>query len=218
MKSIVEYFVQLPLFELVAVFLSLLYVVLAAKDNLWCWPAAFISTVIYTIIFYDVALFMDSILNVYYMVMAVYGWYSWQKNVNKESKINQDNSQDELVISTWRWQTHLFIIIVLTLLTLVVGYFIANYTTDPFPYLDTATTLFAVFTTYLVTKKILENWLYWIVIDFVSIYLYLAKSLQPTAALFAIYVVISIYGYLQWLSIYREQRHESLQELADGLE
>jgi len=205
MHSLLSYYLTLPSSEIAAVLLSLIYVILAAKGNIWCWPAAFISTAIYTIIFYDVALLMDSFLSVYYMCMAIYGWYSW-RHANKkiQSDFNSHNN-DDLEISRWTWQKHSKIILLLALLSVVVGYFMSTYTFASFAYLDSATTVFAIFSTYLVAKKVLENWLYWIVIDFVSIYLYVEKSLQPTAWLFAAYVVIALYGYWKWLATYKQQ-------------
>jgi nicotinamide mononucleotide transporter len=89
---------------------------------------------------------------------------------------------------------------------LVLGYVIANYTPAAFPYLDTFTTVFAVFATYLVTQKVLENWLYWVVIDAISIYLYIEKGLIPTTVLFIIYVIIAAYGYFKWQAIYRQSK------------
>jgi nicotinamide mononucleotide transporter len=191
--EIVTYFTTLPVMELIAVIASLLYVVLAAKGNIWCWPAAILSTVLYTVIFYDVYLWMDSALQLYYLLMAAYGWFCWRKNNGS------NNSQSKtLLYSQWSLQRHGIAILALTLLSLVLGWLMANYTPAHFPYLDSATTVFAVFATYLVTQKVLENWLYFIVIDFVSIYLYIEKSLIPTAALFAAYVVLAAYGYWQW--------------------
>lgn len=209
--EIVTYFITLPVMELIAVVASLLYVVLAAKGNIWCWPAAILSTVLYTVIFYDVYLWMDSALQLYYLLMAAYGWFCWRKNSHSNNAsstrltntlsdtLNDSNSQSKvLMYSQWSLQRHGIAIIALTLLSLVLGWLMANYTPAHFPYLDSATTVFAVFATYLVTQKVLENWLYFIVIDFVSIYLYIEKSLIPTAALFAAYVVLAAYGYWQW--------------------
>ncbi len=198
LDQIIYYFTQLPFIELIAVILALLYVILAAQGNSWCWPAAFISTAIYTVIFYDVALLMDSVLNVYYMFMALYGWYCWQKKTKISTTIS-------LEVCSWSWLVHSKIIALLTLISIVVGYFMATHTHAAFPYLDSATTVFAIFATYLVTKKVLENWLYWLAIDFVSIYLYVEKALQPTAVLFAIYIVIALYGYFQWLKQYKSR-------------
>jgi nicotinamide mononucleotide transporter len=213
MQSLLHYYLDLPLAELIAVALSLIYIILATKENVWCWPAAFVSTAIYTIIFYDVALLMDSFLNIYYMAMAIYGWFCWHKVNAKPAtaeliKLKQRTKQEPkqtLKVKSWPYLTHVKCIVALSLLSLASGYVMATFTFAAFPYLDSATTVFAIFTTYLVAIKVLENWAYWLVIDFVSIYLYLEKGLQATALLFAFYVVIAIYGYWQWSKQYKNQ-------------
>ena len=227
-QETLNYFSQLPLIELAAVITALIYVVLAAKGNIWCWPAAFISTILYTMLFYDVYLWMDSLLQIYYMVMAVYGWYCWRQSsvttqsqpklkpkskpqveaqtLNRLNENDNTKSQPSLDIQTWSAQCHIKIIIGLAFTSAIVGWGMATFTPADFPYFDAATTVFAVFATYLVTKKVLENWLYWVVIDFVSIYIYIEKGLMPTAVLFALYVILAGYGYLQWLNSYKEQR------------
>ncbi|MBA6224857.1 nicotinamide mononucleotide transporter [Colwellia sp. MB02u-18] len=208
-SEIVTYFTTLPLLELIAVVASLLYVVLAAKGSIWCWPAAILSTVLYTVIFYDVYLWMDSVLQLYYLLMAVYGWFCWHKN--KPSKTHTDSNR--LLYSQWTLQRHSRIIVLLTLVSLVLGWVMATYTPAHFPYLDSATTVFAVFATYLITQKVLENWLYFIVIDLVSIYLYVEKGLIPTAALFGSFVILAAYGYWQWRKQYKlqfTQEHNNL--------
>lgn len=216
-----NYLVTLPFWELIAVATGFSYTVLAARENIWCWPAALISTIIYTVIFYDVYLWMDSFLQVYYLAMAIYGWHSWRrtkpvttKNVENEQLENQPAIQQDSIkkdsnvisgltnpsntIVSWSLEKHLQCIAVLGVISLVIGYLMANFTPTHFPYVDSATTVFAIFATYLVTQKVLENWLYWFVIDLVSIYLYIEKGLIPTAGLFVVYVVIVIFGYFSW--------------------
>jgi len=181
--------------EMVAVFLSVTYLILAIKQNLWCWVAAFISTFIYSILFFDASLLMDSALNIFYLIMALYGWYSWKYG-------NVKNQNKELEISTYGLNKNIKIILRLTLLSLVLGYIMANYTSADFAYLDTFTTVFAVFTTYTLTKKVLENWLYWIVIDAVSIYIYVNKGFYLTAVLFALYTILAFVAYNNWKKEY----------------
>lgn len=199
LNSVSTYFQQLPWLELVAMLLSIAYVILAAKGSRWCWPAAFISTALYTVIFYDVLLLMDSALNAYYLFMAVYGYWQWSKNTNK-------NKQDTtgLTIVSWQLNWHIKVCFALALLGLGLGYLMANFSPAHFPYLDTFTTVYAVFSTYLVANKVLENWLYWIVIDLASIYLYVEKGLIPTTILFVVFVVVAGYGYHKWLKIYQK--------------
>lgn len=219
MQDILNYFINLPLLELTAMLLALAYVILAAKGSLWCWPAAFISTALYTYIFYDVLLLMDSALNGYYLVMAVYGYWCWQykPTTNKTKCTDEKNSNtnsSHLPIVSWQLSWHIKACIILAIIASALGYFMANNTNADFPYLDTFTTVYAVFATYLVTQKVLENWLYWIIIDLVSIYLYIEKSLFPTAVLFVIYVIIAAYGYVSW----RNQRQNSAMRLDPALE
>jgi len=208
--SFVDYLIALPWLELVAMLLALAYIILAAQGSLWCWPAAFISTALYTVIFYDVLLLMDSALNAYYLIMAVYGYWAWQKNTSTNVVQNQPIENTPLAIISWSGDTHLKICLILTIISLALGYVIANYTSASFPYLDTFTTIFAVFATYLVTQKVLENWLYWVVIDAISIYLYIEKGLIPTTVLFIIYVVIATYGYFKWQAIYRQSKAQKV--------
>jgi nicotinamide mononucleotide transporter len=181
--------------EMVAVFLSVTYLLLAIKQNLWCWVAAFISTLIYTILFFDASLLMDSALNMFYLVMAIYGWYSWKYG-------NGINKNEELEITTYGLNKNLKIIGGLIIVSLILGYIMANYTSADFAYLDTFTTVFAVFTTYTLTKKVLENWLYWIVIDSVSIYIYINKGFYLTAVLFAFYTILAFVAYKNWKKEY----------------
>ena len=189
--------------EMLAVFLSVTYLLLAIKQNLWCWIAAFFSTLIYSVLFFDASLLMDSALNIFYLVMAVYGWYSWKYgNIKAQS--------EELNISTYGMAKNIKIIIVLILISLVLGYIMANYTSADFAYLDTFTTVFAVFTTYMLTKKVLENWIYWVVIDAVSIYIYIQKGFYLTAVLFAVYTVLAVAAYVKWKNEYKNLEFKTI--------
>ena len=181
--------------EMLAVVLSVTYLLLAIMQNIWCWIAAFISTLIYSILFFDASLLMDSALNIFYLVMAIYGWYSWKYG-------NSKNKGDDLVISSYGFLRNLQIIIVLLIISSILGYIMANYTKADFAYLDTFTTVFAVFATYMLTKKVLENWLYWVIIDSVSIYIYINKGFYLTAILFVVYTVLAIFAFKQWKEEY----------------
>ena len=206
LTNAINYVVNLPLLELTAMLLALAYVIWAAAGSIWCWPAAFISTALYAYIFYDVLLLMDSALHVYYLLMAVYGFWVWKKDANANNK----KGKPVLTIVAWPANFHIKVCGVLTVVSVALGYVMANYTPAAFPYLDTFTTVFAVFATYLVTQKVLENWLYWLVIDAVSIYLYIEKDLMPTAVLFGIYIGVATVGYLKWQRLYKNEPVNSL--------
>ncbi|MFT4926639.1 MAG: nicotinamide mononucleotide transporter [Phenylobacterium sp.] len=189
-------FVAMSHWEYVAVALSLAYLLLAMKQSLWCWPAAFFSTLIYTVLFYNGALLMDSLLNVFYMAMAFYGWYSWHQGSNKPHM--ETTAKEVLPIQTLSPLKHGWMIVITLAISLALGYLMDNYTHADFAYLDSITTCFSVVATWLIARKVLENWLWWVVIDAVSIYLYINKGYYPTTILFSLYTLMAAWGYLQW--------------------
>ena len=182
--------------EAVAVVLGILYLLLAVRENIWCWYAAFLSTAIFGFLFWDVNLIMESGLQVYYLIMAVYGWWQWRPGTQGESALQ---------IQRWRWQRHLQAAALVSALAAVSGFWLQQNTAAAMPFLDSFTTWGAVLTTWMVTQKILENWLYWLLIDGLSIILYLDRGLYLTALLFLVYIIIAIFGYRQWLQHYQKQ-------------
>ncbi|BBM03148.1 nicotinamide riboside transporter PnuC [Microbulbifer sp. GL-2] len=183
--------------EIAAVVLALSYLLLAMREKISCWYAAFASTAIYLFLFWDVSLLMESALQVFYLVMAVFGWWQWRSHRDK---------QQDLKIHRWPLKTHFLVLTSVSGLTLLLGYILENTTNAALPYLDSFTTLGAMVTTYMVTRKVLENWIYWILVDGVSIYLYMDRGLYLTAALFLLYVILVIVGFFQWYAIYKNDK------------
>jgi len=180
--------------EVVAVVLGIAYLLLAMRESLWCWYAAFISTTIFLVLFWRVGLLMESALQVYYLAMALYGWWQWQHG---------GDGQEELAISRWGGRQHITALLAVLLASAASGALLTAYTGAALPYVDSFTTWGSILTTWMVARKILENWLYWLVIDSISIYLYLDRALYLTALLFAVYLVIVLFGYRKWLLHYR---------------
>lgn len=174
--------------ELVAVVLAVAYLLLAMRQSIWCWYAAFISTAIFTYLYWDVSLYMESALNVYYIGMAVFGWWQWRGGI----------SATQAPIIQFTPKQHGLVIGVIVLTTLVSGYILQHNTDARLPYADSFSTWGAVVTTYMVAKKVLDNWLYWLVINSVGIYLNIDRCLLLTAALLCGYQVISVAGYINW--------------------
>jgi nicotinamide mononucleotide transporter len=191
MNEIIQFFSQTTfnwsVAECVAVFFSILYVILAAKESIWCWGAGAISVSLYIYICFFAQLYPETGLQVFYLFMAFYGYYNWTKK------------EESLQISEWSIGKHLFILVIGAILTFLMGFYFATYTNAKMPIVDSFTTVFSVFATYMVAKKILGNWLYWIVIDAVSIYLYFSRDLHLTSLLFMVYTIIAIFGYFSWM-------------------
>ncbi|MGI9247391.1 MAG: nicotinamide riboside transporter PnuC [Woeseiaceae bacterium] len=183
-------------FEIVAVILAVAYLLLAIRQNIWCWLCAGISTAIYVWLFVDARLYMESVLNGFYFVMAIYGWYVWTSGRTEGH---------ERPVILWPLRTHTIAIVVIVTVSAVNGYLLSKYTDAAFPYIDSLTTWSAIWATFLVARKVLENWWYWLVIDIASVFIYWARDLQLTSLLFVIYVVMIPFGLVSWTRSMREQ-------------
>ncbi len=174
--------------EVGAVVLGVVYVVLAARENIWCWIFGILSSALSIYLFFLSKLYAESILYFYYVIAGIYGWYAWHKR----------KGQNELKISTWKISHHLLAIVLGIALSLLLAWILKTYTDAQMPLVDAHTTIFSFIATYMVTRKKLENWLYWIVIDTVSVGLYASRGLYLYAFLMIIYTIIAISGYLSW--------------------
>ena len=181
-------FRTMPLLEWLAVLFGVAYVVLAAKESLWAWFFAFWGTLIYTILFWEGSLISSFLLNIYYMVMAIYGFVLWGKKSRK----------DEVRIHRIGVQKALRLFISFGFLSLVLGYLFGRYFAANEPYLDAFVFTLSLAATYMMAKKVLENWLFWIVVDSAGIVLYYKSGYYPTVVLFSLYVGLGIYGYFEW--------------------
>ena len=190
MEEIIQFITQLDfnwsIIESIAVLFSVLYVVLVAKENIWCWAAALISVSLYIYICFFAQLYPETGLQVFYFIMAIIGYYMWNKE-NKEE------------IKEWSEIKHLLIILLGAIFTFFMGFYFSTYTNSQMPIIDSFTTVFSIIATYMVVKKVLGNWLYWIVIDAVSVYLYFNRDLHLTSLLFIAYTIIAIFGYFSWM-------------------
>ncbi len=175
---------------------GILYIFFAARESIWCWPASLISVSIYIIICYQVQLYAELGLQFYYLGTTAYGWWHWR---------NSGNKKDQLPISKMKISQHLMLIVGGGLVTVVLGCFLVSQTEAQLPYLDSFTTVFSIFTTILVTRKVLENWLYWIAIDAVGAYIFFQRELYLTSILMAAYVIIATAGYFNWRKLYHQK-------------
>ena len=166
---------------------GILYIILAAKENIWCWLAAAISVSLYMYINYDLGYYSQAVLQIFYLFMAIYGYVMW-------------NKLDPERIKEWSAKKHLFIIFIGAITTFIIGFILTEYVEDSEqPLLDSLTTVFSVFACYMVAKKVLGNWLYWIVIDSLIIYLYYIQGEFILSLQFLVYIIIAIYGYFSWM-------------------
>ena len=175
--------------EITAVVLAILYLVLAVKQNILCWVCGIISSVLYFFIMHSAGLYMEAYLQIFYVFMGFYGWSQWKTKTSNTSNF---------VVNTWNKSQHLFVTSMVLMLSIISATMLRFFTDAALPFLDALVTWGAVVATYMVAKKLLENWIYWLVIDSISIFLFISRGLFPTAFLFGIYIIIIIYGYRSW--------------------
>ena len=192
MQAMLEYLVAafstLSIPETAAVLLAIAYLVLAIHQNILCWAAGMISALIFMVVFYSALLYMQSALQIFYVGMAIYGWYQWRYAGDEGAGVR---------IHTLTIVRHIQVIAGTGAAALLLGW-IMSMTDTAFPYAEAFITVAAIVTTFMVAQKVLEHWLYWFVIDSIAVYLYVARELYLTALLFVFYLVMAVIGYRRW--------------------
>ena len=180
--------------------LAIAYLLLALKQNKLCWFAWIASSILYLYVMYQAGLYMESLLQVFYLCVGFYGLSQWSKTIND----NQNTYVD-----LWSIGNHIFAISLVIVLSFLSGILLSNFSNAALPFIDAFTTWGAIVASYMVAKKILENWIYWFVIDFISVFIFASRGLYFTSALFVTYLVIIYFGYKSWSKI-RLNQNESI--------
>lgn len=189
LDSLLGAFAAVPAIEWVAAGLALGYLLLAIRQSPWCWAFAIVSAVLYLVVFARAGLVMQAALQVFYVGMAVYGWRAWRGS----------GSTAPVAISRWTARRHLLAWTAVGAFALVNGAIVGRRSGGSVvPYVDAAIAWGSVLTTWMVARKVLENWLYWIVVDTVAVALYWHQGFHATAGLYVLYVLIAVRGYLAW--------------------
>jgi len=176
--------------EIGAVIFAIAYLILAARENVWCWFWGILSCVLWAYSAYFLyELYVDALLQIFYIIISFLGLYQWLYG----------SAEKKALSITWlSLREHVIIITVGLVLTFIVGYFFDEYTQAAATYWDAFTTVFSVMITFMVIQKKIDNWLYWLVVDSVYVFLYWSRGGYLFALLFVAYLVIVVLGFLQW--------------------
>ncbi|WP_394759765.1 nicotinamide riboside transporter PnuC [Flavobacterium sp.] len=180
--------------ELVAIFFGLWSVWCAKKDNILVFPTGLISTFIYAYLLWKWDLLGDSMINGYYFIMSIYGWYHWTR---KKGNIEEF----PVSVITNKEKTIALIIFVLTIIFVAFVYLYFGKFTNWYSYIDTLLTAIFFVGMWLMAKRKIENWIFWIIGDLISIPLYFAKGYTFTSFQYIVFTIIAVFGYLEWKKI-----------------
>jgi len=180
------------LVEITGTVLSLIYLFLLVKENIWCWLFSILSAIFFIYSFISVKLYSEAILYSFFILFSIYGWYKWSANEKGEV----------LAIKTLPLKNHIFWIITGFILAFGLGYIFKTYTDAEKSFIDSNTTIFSLIASYLQAHKYLYSWVYWIVLNAVTVGLYFSQGLKIYAGLFVIYFVMARIGLLDWRKKY----------------
>ena len=180
--------------EWFAVITGIIYVILAAKSKISCWIFALMSSAAYVYLCFFANLYLETVLQLFYFVMGIIGWVLWNR------------PKEEVTVRTWGIKWNLLNIVLSGIATIVLGYIFKTHTAQVYPYLDAFIFSFCLSATFMITKKVHEGWIYLIIIDIFSIYLYAGRDLYLSAGLYLIFTGIAVFGWMEWWNIFRMKR------------
>lgn len=185
---------QTSLLEWFAVLTAFVCIYLAAKQHILNWPISILSVFAYALLFYEGKLYGEMALQAYYLFTAIYGWYYWLK-------LKQDHKKPIVRFSSIEM---LWAIVAIVIFSGFLGTFLHHFTDTDVAYIDGALASISFVAQFLMTRKVLQNWILWIMVDILYIPLFIYKTFMLTAVLYAILAVIAWRGYLDWKKSWKE--------------
>lgn len=185
--------------EMTAVALGLANVALIIRRNVWNYPFGIAMVVLYAWIFYDYRLYSDALLQVYFVVIQLYGWWYWLRGRGDDRRI----VVQRLPVAHWPYYA-----VAAVAGVAVLGTAMATWTDAAYPYWDGTVAILSVIAQLLLSRRQLESWVLWIVVDVLAIGLFSVKELYPTAALYGVFLILAALGLVAWARAWR--RREAL--------
>jgi len=177
--------------ELLGAILGLLYIIFSIRQNLFTWPTGILTSLFYIVVFYKSALYAAMGLQVYYVLISIYGWGLWLRGKN-------ENSKSLLPVQLVKRKLWIKIAVVSVIIYAVILFILLNFSDSDVPFMDSLTTSLSIVATWMLAKKYIEHWLIWIFVDVVSSGLYIYKNLWPTVGLFIVYTIMAFIGFIEW--------------------
>lgn len=175
--------------ELFAALIGAISVWLSVRQNIWSWPTAIINVVLYAIVFYEAKLYADMGLQVIYAILSIYGWYEW---------LYGGEGRTELHVSRTGPRLGALLALIAAAGSALLGTFLHRATDAALPFMDSFLSSTSLVAQWMMTKKLLENWLVWIGVDVLYVGMFIFKGLFLTAGLYAVFLALAVKGYIDW--------------------
>lgn len=187
--------------ELTGAIIGLFYLYLEYKANIWLWIAGIVMPAIYMVVYYKAGLYADFGINIYYLGASFYGLYCWLKGLKHHTRPEaaESKSIQRTPSIIYRKLTAVFVVLFAGIATILI-----LFTNSTVPLTDSFTTALSIVAMWMLAKKYAEQWLAWILVDVVSCGLYIYKGLYFTSILYALYAVIAVFGYKNWLKLIKK--------------
>ena len=180
--------------EILGTVAGLLYLWLEYRASIYLWVASIIMPALYLVVYYDAGLYADMGINIYYLLIAIYGWAAWRYGFS----LRRGREGRELPISHTPAGLWLPLAGLTVLLFVAIAQVLIHFTDSTVPWADAFTTALSVVGMWMLARKYIEQWWVWLVVDVASVALYVYKDLHFTAVLYALYAVVAIFGYRKW--------------------
>lgn len=180
--------------EIVGVLFWAIYLILVVKENIWCWPFAIVASITTIFLFYQAKIYLEAVLNIYYVAAACYGWYYWSRR--RQSSISNQSKGPPVI--RWSWQLHLLSFLVTASIAYGLGTLTKTYTDSPRPYIDASLASFSFLATLMETRKVLTCWVYWFLVNIGLVILQIDREIYLYAGLSSFFVIMSVTGFIRW--------------------
>jgi len=193
--------------EILAVIFGIASVYLSTREHIWSWPTGIVNVSLYFVVFLEAKLYADMGLQVVYFALSLYGWYEWLYGGENRTELHVSRATRSLGVR---------LLVIGAVSAAVLGTVLARFTDAALPYLDSATTSTSLVAQWMMTRKIVENWAVWVVVDVVYIGMFIFKHLYLTAGLYAVFLVLAVMGYVQWKQSFEKDRAAGTEGTGSG--
>lgn len=187
--------------EILGVIIGFIYLWLEYKASIYLWLTSIIMPAIYLFVYFDAGLYADVAINIYYLIIGVYGWVSWRYGISRKN----GTEKYDLKISHTSRRQWLRLLIAYIVIHFAISFTLINFTDTDVPWFNGLTSALSIIGMWMLAKKLIEQWFVWFVVDILSAVLYFYKGLEPTALLYSVYAIVAILGYKKWNKLLQKQ-------------